>query len=207
MNISDNDFRPGGQHRVCVNKRSALTDFSTKPIHCPYTSLTKYYQVCTYGKIHLSHISDHLNDYLKRFSSDSCFLLSCSGHLYSQSTTGLTHALRDLFSPLGGAQVDCSNPGGVSIKGVQVFGLMMSDIYDQTHPRYIDSGFVLLLQPEDVFTKLGFTSGGERTRVSEKVSDVFASKGVRYFHHHALKTPKPLRLLLDHNGKGVHWWE
>lgn len=93
------------------------------------------------------------------------------------------------------------------IKSVPFFALSLSPCYKKTHPRYHPANRVLVFQPEDLFTEFGITTGLQRLKNTMAAEESFRRAGQGYFDHHTRGTPKAYRFVLDHEGKGLPWWE
>lgn len=93
------------------------------------------------------------------------------------------------------------------IASADLFVITLSSLYAWRHPRYTDSGSVILFQPELLFAEQGVTTGPARAKVTERVQRVFSHAGRPYTSAHAAGVPKAYRAITGLDGRGVEWWK
>jgi len=184
---------------------------------CPYARLADYETVTLRSPRGFWRAAARLRLFSLRNEAhgSTAMLAIVSAHVYGGTLDGLASLLHCLLL--------CANTGSCNrlslytgidttswrlpINGAHFFTIVVSEHYTSSHPRYVRSGAVFLMQPELLFSSVGISSGAGRQRQTAAAQRSFLEGGTRYFAHHTIGTPKALRFILDEQGAGIRWWE
>jgi hypothetical protein len=184
---------------------------------CPYARRGRLLGVTITDPNRLFHAALALQHYARATDvhEEVMFAVRISGAIIADGPLSLAGVFRYLVHYANGPGESRSrlydrltDPGWrLSIGPTELFAIVLSPTYPNTHHRYTEDSSLFLFQPEALFTHFGITTGSRRATVSEAVSRRFERSGRPYRSAHVQGVPKALRIVLTLAGTGVEWWK
>jgi hypothetical protein len=194
-----------------TNKKPPILENGTRRVipstPCPFRNRVMHVEVDATSGMYKARQA--IARVIKRVESEQKYItIRLTREYENTSLSSLAELLSSLFKSQSNEQ--CADwtfsPEHLSVAGIPIFCVVVSNIYPRHHPRHCIEGTFLIVQPESLFTKLGVTTNPKRSGITREVERSFRLVGKDYYHHHRKRTPKTARILLDFHGEPYKWW-